>query len=106
MEMLEKLAKTVHALHSRQTLYESLFAGKTSAGYEFYSQIHGSHGIQHYVVNSMLYLRTTKDKYIKIYNEFISQLHIYDKAVRILTKGYLSILLVTSLKLQEILSSI
>ena len=28
-ETLEKLVKTVHVLHSRQTLYENLFAGKT-----------------------------------------------------------------------------
>ena len=27
-ETLEKLVKTVHALHSRQTLYESLFAAR------------------------------------------------------------------------------
>ena len=40
-ETLEKLVKTVHALHSRQTLYESLFGGKTSAAYELYSQMHG-----------------------------------------------------------------
>ena len=39
-ETLERLVKTVHALHSRQTLYESLIAGKTSAAYEYYSQIH------------------------------------------------------------------
>ena len=54
----------------------------------------------------MLYLRTIKDKYIKIYNKFISQLHKSAKAVRLLAKGYLSISLVTPLKLQEILSSI
>ena len=30
-ETLEKLVKTVHALHSRQSLYKSLFAGKISA---------------------------------------------------------------------------
>ena len=47
-----------------------------------------------------------KDKYIEIYNEFISQLHIYAKAVRILAKGYLSISLIKPLKLQEILNSI
>ena len=52
----------------------------------------------------MLYLRTIKDKYIEIYNEFISQLHIYVKAVRILAKGYLVIFLITLLKLQEILN--
>ena len=47
-----------------------------------------------------------KDKYIKIYNEFISQLQIYVKAVRILAKGYLPILLVMPLKLPEILGSV
>ena len=40
-EMLERLVKTVHALHSGQTLYESLFPDKTSTAYEFYSQMHG-----------------------------------------------------------------
>ena len=105
-ETLERLVKTIQALHIRQTSCESLFTGKTSAAYEFYSQMHGSCGIQHNAVNSMLYLRTIKDKYIEICNEFISQLLIYAKAVRILAKGYLPILHVTLLKLQEILSSI
>ena len=36
-ERWERLVKTVHTLHSRQTLYESLFADKTSGAYEFYS---------------------------------------------------------------------
>ena len=40
-EMLERLVKTVQALHSRQTMYESLFAGRTSAAHEYYSQMHG-----------------------------------------------------------------
>ena len=102
----ETLIKTVHALHSRQTLYKNLFAGKTSAAYEFYTQMHGERGIQHYAINSMLYLRTIKDKYIEIYNEFISQLHVYAKAVRILAKGYLPISFITPLKLQEILNSV
>ena len=30
-ETLEGLVKTVHALHSRQTLYKNLFTGRTSA---------------------------------------------------------------------------
>ena len=105
-ETLENLVKTVHALHHRQSLYESLFAGQTSAAYEAHSKMHGACRIQHYVVNSMLYLHTIKDKYIKIYNKFISQLHIYVKAVRILTKGYFPISPVTPLKLQEILDSV
>ena len=40
-ETLERLVKTVHALHSRQTLYKSLFVSKTSVAYEFCSQTHG-----------------------------------------------------------------
>ena len=41
-ETLEKLVKAVHVLHSRQSSYKYLFAGKTSASYEFYSQMHGA----------------------------------------------------------------
>ena len=87
-------------------LMKVYFAGKTSAAYEFYSQMDGAWGIQHYAINSMLYLRTIKVKYIEIYNKFISQLHKYTKAFRILAKGSLPILLITPLKLQEILNSI
>ena len=47
-----------------------------------------------------------KDKYIEIYNEFILQLQIYAKAIRVLAKAYLPISLVTPLKLQEILDSV
>ena len=71
---LENLLKTVHALHSRQTLYKCLFAGQTSAIYKGYLQMHGTCRIQHYMVNAMLYLQTIKDKYIEIYHEFILQL--------------------------------
>ena len=95
-----------HTLHSRQSLYESLFAGQTSAAYEAYSQMNGACSIQHNMVNSMLYLCTIKDKYIEIYNKFILQLHIYAKAVRILAKGYFPILVVTALKLKGILDSV
>ena len=73
-ETLEKFIKTVHTLHSRQCMYEKLFVGQITKVYEYYSQIHGDCGIQHYAINSMLYLRTIKDKYIEFYNEFISQL--------------------------------
>ena len=41
-----------------------------------------------------------------MYNGFIPQLHNYAKAIRIYTKGDLPILLVTPLKLKEILASV
>ena len=40
-ETLERLPKTVHTLHSRQTMYKSIFAGWTSTAYEYYPQMHG-----------------------------------------------------------------
>ena len=87
-------------------MYEKLFAVQITKAYEHYSQMHGDCGIQHYAINSMLYLRMIIDKYIEMYNEFISQLHNYTKAIRILAKGYLPISLITPLKLKEILASI
>ena len=68
--------------------------------------MHGDCGVQHYAINSMLYLRTIKDKYIEMHNEFIWQLYKYAKAIRILAKGYLPISLITPLKLKEILASV
>ena len=52
-------------------------------------------GVQHYMMNALLYLHTIKEKYIVVYNEFITQLCIYAKVIRILAKGYLPILLIT-----------
>ena len=103
---LEKLVKMVQVIHSRQSLIEGLFTGQSVAAYEVYSQMQGAHITQHYAINSTLYLCTIKHKYIEIYNEFISQLRIYAKAVRILAKGYLLFSLITPLKLQEILDSV
>ena len=78
-ETLEKLIKTVHTLHNRQSMYESLCAKQITKAYEYYSQMHGDCDIQHYVIKSMLYLRTRKNKYIEMYNKFISQIHNYTK---------------------------
>ena len=87
-------------------IYEKLLAGWITKAYKYYSQMHGDCGIQHYASNSMLYLRMIKDKYMEMYNKFISQLHSYAKAIRILAKGYLPISLITPLKLKEILASV
>ena len=41
-----------------------------------------------------------------MYEEFIMQLCLYTKAIRILAKGYLPISLITPSKLQEILNAV
>ena len=69
-ETLEKLVKTVQVIHSRQSLIEGLFAGQSVAAYEAYSQMHGACGIQHYAINSILYLHMIKDKYTEFEVDF------------------------------------
>ena len=63
-------------------------------------------GLHHYSINSLLYLRTIQDKYIALYRELVSKLHIYASKIRILAKGYLSNTLVTPIKLKEILNEV
>ena len=53
-----------------------------------------------------MYLRTLREKHIKMYEEFIMQLCIYKKGIRILAKGYLSISLISPSKLQDILKAV
>ena len=105
VETLSKLVKTMQVLHSRQSLVEQLFAGQQVMAYQIYSNMQDACGIQHYITNLLLYLCTIKEKYIAVYNEFITQLWIYAAVVRILAKGYLPISLVMSYKLQEILNT-
>ena len=47
-----------------------------------------------------------KDKYVLLYQELITQLHIYAIAIRTLAKGYLPISHITPLKLEEILNEV
>ena len=47
-----------------------------------------------------------KDKYVLLYKELITQLHIHATAIRISAKGYLPISLITTLKLKEILNKV
>ena len=62
--------------------------------------------IQQYAINSLLFLRIIQDKYISLYRELITQLHIYVSAIRILAKGYLPNTLLTPKRLQGILSEV
>ena len=61
-EMLERLVKTVHALHSRQTLYDNLFTGRTSAAYEYYSQMHTEKAYSIMQLIQCYFSETIKDK--------------------------------------------
>ena len=105
VEMLEKLINIVHNIHNTTSLHEILFPGQQSS-LSLRSLYANSLGLHHYSINSLLYLRTVQDKYIALYRELITQLHVYTLAIRILAKGYLPISLVTPSKLREILNEV
>ena len=100
-ETLEKLINTVHYMHNTTSSHERLFAGEHSPSI-FWTLYAHSLGLQHYSINSLLYLRIIQDKYITLYRELITQLHTYASAIRILAKRYLPNTLLTLVKLQEI----
>ena len=100
-ETLEKLIKTVHDVHNTTTLHERLFMEQHSPSVFKTLYVH-SLGLHHCSINSLLYLITIQNKYISLYRELISQLHMYASAIKILAKGYLSNTLITPEKLQEI----
>ena len=101
-EMLEKLIKTVCKICNTTSSHEKLFAGEHNHSVFIILYAH-SLGIQHYSINSLLYLRLIQDKYIALYKELTTQLHTYVSAIRILAKGYLPNSLIKLAKLQEIL---
>ena len=102
-ESLEKFISTVHQMHNITAPNKRLFAGELSTAFTLYVN---NNGIHHYAINSLLYLRTLREKYVKIYEQFITQLCMYAKVVRILAKGYLTISLISPSKLQEILTAV
>ena len=104
-ETLEKLIKTVHNINNTTTSHERLFTGQHSPSV-FKTLYAHSLGLHHYSINSLLYLRTTQDKYISLYRELISQLHMHASAISILAKGYLPNTLITPEKIQGILNEV
>ena len=56
-----------------------------------------------YSMDAVLFLTTIKEKYVRMYEKFIKELRSYSKAIRIQSKGYLPISLITPSKLEAIL---
>ena len=102
-DTLEDLIDTVHKLHNRTTRNEKLFAGEIDNWYKYYSSYTG---IQHYAINSLLFLTTVREKYVKMYARFLNQLRQYSQAIRVLSKGYLPITLLSPSKLYAFLQKV
>ena len=102
-DTLEDLIDTVHKLHNRTTWNEKLFSGQMDNWYNYYSS---STGVQHYAINSLLFLTTIREKYVTMYERFLNQLRQYSQAIRVLSKGYLPINLLSPSKLNIILQKV
>ena len=61
-DTLEDLIDTVHKLHNRTTWNERLFSGQITNWYNYYSS---SSGMQHYAINSLLFLTMVREKICK-----------------------------------------
>ena len=84
-DTLKALIDTVHRLHNKATWNEKLFAGQIKDWYHWYLS---ANGVNCYAINSLLFLTTAREKYVKMYERFINQLKEYSQAIRILSKGY------------------
>ena len=102
-DTLEDLIDTVHKLHNRTTWNEKLFSGQIDNWYSYYSS---STGVQHYAIYSLLFLTTVREKYVKMYEGFLNQLRQYSQAIRVLSRGYLPITLLSPSKLNIILQKV
>ena len=70
---------------------------------EIYSR---DEGIRNFAINSVLFLTTVQEKYVRMYERFIEELNLYSRAIRVLSKGYLPISLLPPSKLEKILNEV
>ena len=101
---LMDLIETVHKMHSITTLREKIFAGTMPRWLK--EQLMNSNNEYNYATDSVLFLTTLKEKYVRVYEKFIIELKSYSKAIRILSKGYLPISLMPPSKLEAILEQV
>ena len=85
------------------TWNEKTFPGKLYDWMEIYSR---DEDVHNYVINSVLFLTTVREKYVRMYERFIEELNLYSRAIRVLSKGYLPISLLPPSKLDKILNEV
>ena len=102
-DTLKDLIDTVHRMQNFTTWNERTFAGRLHDWMELYSQ---DEGVRNYAINSILFLITVREKYVRKYERFLEELKLYSRAIRILSKGYLPISLLPPSKLEKILSEV
>ena len=102
-DTLTDLIDTVHRIQNFTTWNKKTFTRKLHDWRELYTQ---DKGVCNYAINSVLFLMTIRKKYVKMYERFLEELKLYSRAIRDLSKGYLSISLLPPSKLEKILKEV
>ena len=101
-DTLMDLINTVHHIQNLTSWKEKIFVGKMTEWVK--EELAKSKNEYSYSVDTILFLTTVREKYVKMYGRFIAELK--SKAIRVFSKGYLPISLIPPSKLQLILSQV
>ena len=99
-DTLTDLIDTVHRMQNFTTWNERTFTGKLHDWMELYAQDKGMHN---YAINSILFLTTIREKYVKMYERFIEELKLYSQSNKSFIKRVFTHFIVTSIKIRKIL---
>ena len=67
-DTLAQLIETVHRMHNTTFWHERTFVGIINQWFELYLHCNG---VGHYATNSVLFLTTIREKYVKVYERFL-----------------------------------
>ena len=103
-DTLMELVKTVHQLQNVTTWREKIFVNEMNEWLKH--KLADIHNEFDYSIDTVLFLTAVKEKYVRMYERFINELNSHSRAIRILSKGYLPITLITPSKLEPILQQV
>ena len=99
-----ELVNMVHQMQNVTMWKEQIFISEMNNWLK--CKLENIHSEFDYSMDAVLFLTTIKEKYVRMYEKFINELRSYSKAIRILSKGYLPITLITPSKLEAILQQV
>ena len=103
-DTLMELVNTVHQMQNVTTWKEKVFVSKMNKWLK--CKLENICNEFDYSIDAVLFLTMVKENYVRMYKKFIDELKSYSKAIRILSKGYLSITLIMPSKLEAILQQV
>ena len=84
-DTLMYLISTVHQMHNVTTWEEKISVSEMDKWLQ--NELAHIHNEFDYSIDTILFLTTIKETYVRMYEKFIAELRSYSKAIRILSKG-------------------